>query len=80
MREQLQERRKLVIQELRAYGDSDGIVGLDDNSAQGDDDENENENGSGQRGSMREISKRYGALVKEIETVKTGIRRLEGEQ
>ena len=73
--ELLRERRKRAIQELRAYGDNDNV----DLKEEGHEDDRDDGSGTdfGDRGPMREIARRYGDLVADIETVKAEIRRLE---
>lgn len=62
-KERLQHRRKMTIQELRAYGD----VEVSDPATDIDADE----------GSFADIARRYGVLAREVEEVKMEIARLE---
>lgn len=62
-RDQLEERRMMAIEELRDYGD----VELSDGSGT---------QSAGDGGTLAEIARRYGALIREVETVKMEIARL----
>jgi diphthamide biosynthesis protein 3 len=62
-RDQLEERRMMAIEELRDYGDVDVSDGSGTQSA-------------GDGGTLAEIARRYGALAREVETVKMEIARL----
>lgn len=60
-RERLDERRQLVLDELKAYDDADS------NSLKG----------SAKSGPIVEIARRYGSLVREIEDVRSEIQQLD---
>ncbi|KAJ5815495.1 hypothetical protein N7474_007272 [Penicillium riverlandense] len=62
-RDQLEERRMMAIEELRDYGDVEVSDGSGTQAA-------------GDGGTLAEIARRYGALAREVETVKMEIARL----